>query len=186
VIDWPRLVREEGPHVWQVACRLLGNHADAADCVQETFTQALKISRRETVTSWAGLLRRLATVQALHRLRGRYRENARTEVLPSDCPAPSAEPGPAERAEASELAQHLRIALTMLSQQEASVFCLRCLEDLTYQEIAERLQIEVNAVGVTLHRARTRLSELLAAFVWKNAEEPINGSTRKEANEVGR
>ena len=78
-----------------------------------------------------------------------------------------------ERAEANELAQNLRRALTKLSQQEATVFCLRCLEDLAYQEIADRLQIEVNAVGVTLHRARTRLSELLATFVREDAEEPI-------------
>src|SRR5579872_2623773 len=100
MIDWPRLVREEGPHVWQVAYRLLGNHADAADCVQETFTQALELSRRQAVTSWGGLLRRLATIQGLQRLRTRYREGARIQVLSPDCPALSAEPGPVERAEA--------------------------------------------------------------------------------------
>src|SRR4051794_19238499 len=93
MIDWPRLVREEGPHVWQVAYRLVGNHADAADCVQEAFTQALELSRRQAVTSWGGLLRRLATVQGLQRLRRRYREGSRTEVLSAACPTLSTEPG---------------------------------------------------------------------------------------------
>ena len=137
MMDWPRLVREQGPQVWQVAYRLLGNHADAADCVQDAFRQALELSRRQVVTSWGGLLRRLATMQALQRLRSRYRERPRTTILAADCPALSAEPGPVERAEASELAQELRNALTKLSEQEAAVFCLRCLEDLTYQEIAD-------------------------------------------------
>jgi RNA polymerase sigma-70 factor (ECF subfamily) len=167
MIDWPRLVQEEGPHLWQAAFRLLGNHADAADCVQEAFTQALELSRREAVRSWGGLLRRLVTVQGLHRLRCRYRESARTEVLVADCPAFSADPGPVQTAEAAELAQDLRKALASLSEQEAAVFCLRCLEDLSYQEIADQLQLEVNTVGVTLHRARARLRELLAAFIAK-------------------
>jgi RNA polymerase sigma-70 factor (ECF subfamily) len=169
MIDWPGLVREEGPRIWQVAYRLLGNHADAADCVQEAFTQALEIARREEVTSWAGLLRHLATVQGLHRLRCRYRETARIAVLTRDCAIPSTEPGPLEHAEAAELALALRQALTDLSQQEATVFCLRCLEGLSYQEIADQMQLEVNAVGVILHRARARLRESLAGFVRKPA-----------------
>jgi RNA polymerase sigma factor (sigma-70 family) len=169
MIDWTRLVREEGPRVWQVAYRLLGNHADAADCVQEAFAKGLELSNRQTITNWGGLLRRLATVQGLHQLRCRYRRNGRTEVLPADCAAYSSEPGPVERAEATELAQALRQALTDLSEQEAAVFCLRFLENLSYQEIAIQLHIEVNAVGVTLHRARARLRESLAAFVARTA-----------------
>jgi RNA polymerase sigma-70 factor (ECF subfamily) len=153
--------------VWQVAYRLVGNHADAADCVQDAFLQALELSRRQAVTSWGGLLRRLATIQSLRRLRCRYREVPWTQALSADCPALSAEPGPVERAEATELAQDLRKALTNLSEQEAAVFCLRCLDDLSYKEIADQLQLEVNAVGVLLHRARARLRELLAAFVAK-------------------
>jgi RNA polymerase sigma-70 factor, ECF subfamily len=145
----------------------LGDHADAADCVQEAFAKGLELSKRQTVTNWGGLLRRLATVQGLQRLRCRYRKSAQTEVLPADCPAYSAEPGPVERAEAAELAAALRQALTDLSEQEAAVFCLRFLEDLSYQEIAIQLDIEVNAVGVKLHRARARLREALAAFVAK-------------------
>jgi RNA polymerase sigma-70 factor, ECF subfamily len=186
MVDWARLVREEGPHVWQVAYRLLGNHADAADCVQEVFTKGLELSRRQTVTNWGGLLRHLATVQGLHRLRCRYRKSAQTEILPADCSAHSAEPGPVERAETAELTQALRQALTELSEQEASVFCLRFLDDLSYQEIAGQLQIEVNAVGVTLHRARARLRELLAGFVAKTCEQSSRGPTHKEENKVRR
>jgi RNA polymerase sigma-70 factor, ECF subfamily len=167
MIDWTRIVREEGPRIWQVAYRLLGHEADAADCVQEAFLQALELSRRQTVNSWSGLLRRLATVQGLRRLRCRYRENARTELLAGDCPALATEPGPVESARAAELAEDLRKALASLSEQEAAVFCLRCFEDLSYQEIADQLHLEVNAVGVTLHRARARLRDLLATFVPK-------------------
>ena len=73
-----------------------------------------------------------------------------------------------EHAEAAELALGLRQALARLSSQEAEVFCLRCLEECTYQEIADQLCIEPNAVGVILHRARSRLRELLAPYLTNN------------------
>jgi RNA polymerase sigma-70 factor (ECF subfamily) len=165
MIDWSSLVRAEGPRVWRIAYRLLGNHADAADCFQETFAAALHVSRREGVTHWPGLMRRLATVQALHRLRRRYRD--KMEVMPEGWDAVAPEPGPLEQAEASELAGGLRVALASLGDQEGAVFCLRCLEDLSYQEIAEQLQLDVSTVGVILHRARARLRKLLAAFLPK-------------------
>jgi len=161
--DWPTLVREQGPNIWRIAYRMLGNHADAADCVQDTFAAALALSRREAVTSWPGLLRHLVTRNGLDRLRRRYRERTDGLHLSADIAAVAA--GPLENAEAVELASCLRLALVRLPQQEAEVFYLRCLEDMTYQEIATHLGLEVNAVGVALHRARARLRELLAGFL---------------------
>ena len=67
-----------------------------------------------------------------------------------------------QEAEASELVERLRAALPNLSQDQAAVFCLSCLENLSYHEIGERLGVTTNAVGVLLHRARQRLKELLA------------------------
>ena len=73
------------------------------------------------------------------------------------------EAGPHEQAEARELADRLRAALTELPERQAEVFCLRWLDQMSYQEIADRLGLETNAVGVLLHRARGRLRQLLAS-----------------------
>jgi RNA polymerase sigma-70 factor (ECF subfamily) len=166
--NWPALVREQGPIVWRIAYRMLGNDADEADCVQDVFAAALALSRRERVTSWPGLLRRLVTHHGLDRLRRRYRERTRTEALLESADVPALTAGPLANAEAAELASRLRLALAQLPQQEAEVFYLRCLEDMTYQEIATQLQLDVNTVGVALHRARARLRELLAGFLTKH------------------
>jgi DNA-directed RNA polymerase specialized sigma24 family protein len=85
---WPTLVRDLGPSIWRTAYRMLGNHADAADCVQDTFAAALALSRREPVTSWPALLRHLVTRNALDRLRRRYRERSRTGRLANRCVDP--------------------------------------------------------------------------------------------------
>jgi RNA polymerase sigma-70 factor (ECF subfamily) len=164
--DWARVVREHGPLVWRTAYRLLGREADAADCYQEAFTAALKLSRQQRIADWPALLRRLATARALDQLRRRYRDPMWRADATIDGPSP--DPGPPEVAEGAELAQRLRLALADLTAREAEVFCLRCLDELSYAEIAGQLGISVNAVGVILHRARERLKDRLAAFLTNN------------------
>ena len=75
--DWQTIVTEYGPLVWRTAYRLLANHADAADCFQETFLAALELSRRQPVRNMSGLLVRLATTRAIDRLRQRGRQEHR-------------------------------------------------------------------------------------------------------------
>ena len=69
--------------------------------------------------------------------------------------------GPAEAAEAEELAARLRAALARLPARQAEVFALRFFEQMDNREIAEALALSANAVGVLLHKARRRLRELL-------------------------
>lgn len=160
--DWKMIVDQHGQLVWATAHRLIGNHADAADCFQDTFLEAVKIARREPVRDWGALLRHLTTVRALDLLRARCRQDRRTDVLADPAAAVSREAGPAEEAVAGELAERLRTALGALPHDQAAVFCLSCLEKLSYREIGERQGLTTNAVGVLLHRARGRLRELLA------------------------
>ncbi len=45
---------------------------------------------------------------------------------------------------------------------QAEVFWLRTVEELSYEEIAEQMGIDANHVGVLLHRARQKLRQWLA------------------------
>lgn len=149
--------------VWRTAYRLLGNEADAADCFQRTFVSALELSRKEAIRNWPALLRRLATARALEQLRQRHREGGRLTGMPRMC-ADRRTPGPAQAAAAGELAEDLRQALMGLDALQAEVFCLTCLEDFPYREVADHLGLTVNHVGVLLHRAKTFLRERLRAY----------------------
>lgn len=161
--DWRAILSEHGEVVWQTAYRLLGNHADASDCFQKTSLDVLEVSRREPVRDWRALVRRLATARALDLLRDRYRRTSHCESLADPSAVASPEPGPQQQAEGAELAERLRTALAQLPRRQAEVFCLRCFEEMTYPQIADRLGLDTNAVGVLLHRARKRLRELLAS-----------------------
>jgi RNA polymerase sigma-70 factor (ECF subfamily) len=161
VIDWQAIIKEHGPAVWQTAYRLLGNHADAADCFQETFVSALDVCRRQRVRNFSALLVRLATTRAIDQLRRRFRRS-HSNGSPEDWVAVQSEdPCPAEQAQRQELAARIRQSLGQLPPQEAQAFCLRYLSDMSYREIADELGINTNAAGVLLHRARARLREAL-------------------------
>ena len=160
--DWSGIVKEFGPLVWRTAYRLLGNEADAADCFQRTFLSAVELSKVEAVRHWPGALKGLATARALEQLRQRHRDIGRRSELPDASDARAGDP--LDLAAAGELAVRLREALAAIDPNQAQVFCLICLEGLSYPEAAEELALTANHVGVLLSRARAALRERLATF----------------------
>jgi RNA polymerase sigma-70 factor (ECF subfamily) len=154
--EWDQLVREHGSMVFRTAWRIVGNAADAEDITQEVFLEAHRLRARQAIGNWGGLLRRLSTCRSIDRLR------ERKNVLTCDAEQfAAASSDPAEAAIEKELAERLRLAITQLPRREAEVFCLRFFEGLGNEQIATALQIGAGAVGVALHKARTKLEALL-------------------------
>ena len=168
MLEGHSIVNDNRQRVWRTVYRLLGNEADAADCFQETFISALLLSRRQEVRNWPALLQRMATSRALDRLRQRIRHNGYCQTAPEWSAVSSMQPDPDQRAQATELSERLRLALTQLPAKQAQVFSLRFLEDLSYRRIAQQMKIKEDAVGVLLHRARSQLRQLLASELAPN------------------
>ncbi|MBL8797399.1 MAG: sigma-70 family RNA polymerase sigma factor [Planctomycetia bacterium] len=156
MINWDHLVREHGPAVARTAWRILGHAADTEDVVQDVFLEAHRALRTQQVRSWPALLRRIATCQALYRLRQRKRG------VPLDgLELAGAHASPEESAQEHELADRLREAVAQLPPRESEVFCLCFFDELPHERIAETLDISTGAVKTALCKARTRLEELL-------------------------
>ena len=162
-LDWQELVERHGPAAWRTAYRLLGNRADADECLQETFLAALDVSRRESVANWQALIVRLAASRAIDRLRSRDRRRQREQNAVSRA-TPSPTVPPYQNLVEQELADKLRGALAELPARQAEAFCLHSLDEWSYQQISQQLGVSVNAVGVLLFRARERLRVLLAGL----------------------
>ncbi len=157
--DWESILRAHGAMAFDTAWRLLGHAADTEDAVQEALLEAFRLSERQPVQNWGGLLRQLSTRRAIDRLRRRYTalplEAVSSELISSESEQPEA------TAVERELAARLRWAIARLSDREASVFSLHYLGAMANGEIAETLGIGADAVGVALHKARNRLKQLL-------------------------
>ncbi|MDJ0840575.1 MAG: sigma-70 family RNA polymerase sigma factor [Acidobacteriota bacterium] len=157
------LAEEYGRMVLTTARRILGDPAGAEDAQQTVFLELLRMkpAQRQAVREWAALLRVMATRTALDQLRRRSRHPAESGI-PEQVTAPR-EDGPEFRLARKQRADRLRSMLRRLSPKDARIFALRYFEDLTYDQIAEVLQISESSVGVRLHRARKKLEVLALA-----------------------
>ncbi len=148
--------------IFRAAYRVTGSLQDAEDILQLVFLKLL--ADRETSAFGddpAAWLCRIAINASLDLLRARVRN--RHESLIED--EHIATHGHAETtARQAELRQGLRKAMLTLDGMTAEVFALRYLEDFSNADIAKILNTSSNSVGVTLHRARTRLQENLIEF----------------------
>ena len=161
--DWQVILSRDGPAAWRTAYRLLGNRADADECFQEACLAALDVCRRQPLRNWQALLVHLAASRSADRLRANKRARIRESDHGLEQVHDAALP-PTRQAEGAELAGELRAALGQIPPRQAEVFCLHCLEDWSYQEIAGHLGISIDSVGVLLHRARNRLRKLLSKY----------------------
>ncbi len=159
--DWQQILTDHGPPVWRAVRCLVGNEADARDCYQTVFLEAFRFSQDEPVEDWAKLLKRIARMRALDLLRKRYRRAAHVDLAATTDEAVCRLPSPHDELEAAELTERLRACLALLSPQQAEVFVMRYVEQLSYDQIAERTGSNRNAVGVMLNRARKQLRSFL-------------------------
>jgi RNA polymerase sigma-70 factor (ECF subfamily) len=167
--NWDAIAREHGPMVWSTLWRLLADHTDVEECFQETFISALSYSRGQVVECWPALLCTLATARAMDRLRTRYRIDGLRKFMRDGGPivrrlsdAATSEPSPEEHAIAVELSEQLRVALAQLPETQAEAFYLHAICGWSHRELGEWMNMTDNAIGVTIHRARKRLRQLLA------------------------
>jgi RNA polymerase sigma-70 factor (ECF subfamily) len=161
--DWSELVEQHGPDVWRTAYRLLSNREDASDVYQETFLQAVEFARRQQVTCWPAVLKRIVTARSLDQLRRRYRAAARRESFAAINEPAEVAPTPDGLAQLREGMELLRQAMTELPSNHAEVFWLCEVEMLSHTDIAKQLDATTEQVSVWLHRAKKKLRTLLTA-----------------------
>jgi RNA polymerase sigma factor (sigma-70 family) len=147
--------------VWGVVVRILRHEADALDCLQDVFAEAIERDRRADVANWGAVLRWLATRRAIDLLRRRARQPVTgSEVEPTERAESSAE----QQASFLELVELVRRELTALSDSQAEAFWLVCVEERSYDEVAHAMGIAKNTVGVLVHRARQHLRTKLKSL----------------------
>lgn len=160
------LASSQGRQVFLTAYRLLGDSHLAEDVTQEVFIKLFKKSPEafDAISNWPGYLKSMATSAAIDQIRRRQRQaeepyDTVQSVYEQQNSKPQLEPYH-QLARDRDL-DNFRHQLTALSDQEAQVFCLRHINELSYQEIAGLMNISNSLVGVTLNRAQQKLSQLL-------------------------
>ena len=167
--------------VYNVCYRITGNATDALDASQETFgiiyrklgefrfeskfsswvyriaVNASIDMKRRSSARWLTSLDSMQEVKGSdglrHDLRGELRDE-RTEM-------------PAAAASRHELENEIQLAITRLSPKMRAITVLRYVENLSYDEIAETLQISIGTVKSRLSRAHEALDRELTPVLDK-------------------
>lgn len=154
------LAERLGPRVFAQAIRLLGDRAEAEDVAQEALLRLWRAAPgwrhgEARVATW---LYRVTANLSVDRLRKR-RRNVDLDAVAE--PADAA-PSGAERLQQRARNDALRVALAALPGRQAEAVALRHLEELGNVEIAEIMDISVEAVESLIARGKRALAAVLA------------------------
>ena len=161
-----QLVRLYEKRVFALTLRMCRNPEDAAEAAQEAFLsawQGLAFFRGES--SFATWLYRLASNACVDLLRreGRHQAAAGPSLNDEEAPLDVADgtPGPQEAAERRELREQIEEGLRALTPEHRQVLLLREMHQLSYDEIADTLELDVGTVKSRISRGRKQLRNFL-------------------------
>jgi len=153
------LVARHQTSVFNVCYRILHNRADAEDLAQETFIRALdRLHTFDLEREFSPWIRRVAANLCLNHIESHKSTAPLDEERDEDKTQ-----SPGEQVEVKERSEQIRSALASLPPHYRLVVELRHYQELSYDEIANELDIPLSDVKSHLFRARKLLVEKLHA-----------------------
>ena len=154
--------------IYNLCLRMTGNPEDAADMTQEAFLKAWRsLSSFQFESSFSTWLYRLASNTCLDYLRSLKRRPQCSLTVEDDegeeqvLDVPDDAPTPEEALLSAEEHTRLVYALSQLDASQRQIITLRVVNDLSYAEIAEILDVKEGTVKSRLARARDNLRKKL-------------------------
>lgn len=163
------LVSRYRNRVYAIAFNMTRSEEDAWDVAQEAFVKAWKsIGHFRGQSSFFTWLYRIVMNVTIDFQRKRkieagteFDDQVGHQIDPAATTVPSATARPDRSAHGSELRAEIDAALLKLSGEHREVIVLREIEGLDYQEIADRLELQIGTVMSRLFYARKKLQTLL-------------------------
>jgi RNA polymerase sigma-70 factor (ECF subfamily) len=151
----PLVERYQRP-LFTVALRMLGDADDAKDAAQDTFIKAFrKLPTFDPTRRFFSWLYRILVNECLNARRSRRTR----EPIGNDVAAGAT---PEDLYDRQEQRQRLLRAIVMLPLEYRQVIVLRHFTELSYDDMADTLEISTSLVRSRLYSARRRLGELIA------------------------
>jgi RNA polymerase sigma-70 factor (ECF subfamily) len=147
--------------VYGIACKMLGNTAEAEDLTQDIFLNLARSSfdpRRGSLRTYLSILARSRCLDRLRSWRNRQRslEQGRVELQGN----PAADPTLEQLAQAERVAE-VQTALAQLSEHQRQILKMAYYEGMSQTEIAKQLNLPLGTVKARARRGLLRLRELL-------------------------
>lgn len=146
--------------LFRFALRILGDVDEAQDVVQDVLIKVWNgRSNMNAIGNWEAWCMRLTKNLSLDRLRARQRKA--THSITEGLEIKQEELSPHEHTELIENMKYINKLISALPEKQRLVMHLRDVEGLSYKEISETLELDMNQVKINLFRARNAVREKL-------------------------
>ena len=163
-----QLLLEHQKNVYNLCYRMAGNPDDAMDLSQETFLRAWRcLDQYQFASAFSTWLYRLCSNICIDFLRRRRRQQTvpltfeDADGEEQTYAVPDAQPLPEEQVELKLTRETLAAAMAQLLPEHRAVLRLRVVNEMSYEQIADVLDIQIGTVKSRLSRARNQLKKIL-------------------------
>jgi RNA polymerase sigma-70 factor, ECF subfamily len=160
-VAWELIVRQFWRKVFNVAYKFVGKHDEAEDLTQDIFLKIFKsldtFDRRANFQTWLISISRNLCIDHYRSVR-KERETIDRDVDANELTPPSKEPGAVALLEQRDRVMLLRQALSELPETLRTAVLMRDIQELSYQEIADKLRLPEGTVKSRINRGRTELA----------------------------
>src|SRR2546426_10471180 len=143
-IAWDLIVRQYWRKVFNVAYKFVGKHDEAEDLTQDIFLKIFKsldtFDRRANFQTWLISVSRNLCIDHYRGVR-LERQAIDHQIDPNELSPAAPDPGPIAALEQQDRVVLLREALAALPESLRRAVLMRDIQELTYQEIADRLHL---------------------------------------------
>jgi len=164
--------------VFNVAYKFVGRHDEAEDLTQEIFLRIFKalhtFDRRANFQTWLISISRNLCIDH-YRSRRKERETMAPDVDASTLAPASAERGPYSQLEQADVKALIKAALAELPPALREAVTLRDLQEFSYLEIADRLQLPEGTVKSRINRGRLELARQISRLQEQHAARKAPG-----------
>ncbi len=158
---WELIVRQHWRKVFNVAYKFVGSHEQAEDLTQDIFLKIFRsldtFDRRANFQTWLISVSRNLCIDHYRSVR-KERQTIDRDVTAEALSPAATTASPLAALEQRDLAGLLRSALQQLPPSLRMAVLLRDIQELPYQEIAERLRLPEGTVKSRINRGRRELA----------------------------
>ena len=158
---WEQIVKQHWRKVFNVAYKFVGKHDEAEDLTQDIFLKIFKslntFDRRANFQTWLISISRNLCIDHYRSVR-KERETIDRDVDANQLTPAAVDAGPIAALEQRDRVTLLRQALAALPETLRTAVVMRDIQELSYQEIAERLKLPEGTVKSRINRGRTELA----------------------------
>ena len=143
--------------LYRFSLRITGNTAEAEDVVQEVYLKVWdKRHDMEEVRNPEAWCMTLTRNLSLDKIKSKHK---RTDDISEAYSLSDQSINPGVKTEINDAMTRIKSMMNELPEKQKMVMHLRDIEQMSYEEIVEALDMPMNQVKVNLHRARTTIRE---------------------------